>query len=183
MRILHACSLCLRIVLWFHTSFSPSTSKIILGFVAYIVSCMKRDLRNADVSSIWLFKSTIRHREEEWSNWSAMFSTLRGGHTALCGLITAKTRPKVVSREADDVVRIGVEFKTSYGRFVDVAGRGKKFWTAQNFIPRTTMGGTHGKVKTCNTRETYVIIRVPAVIEPWGDAVRRESFWTRFGRD
>ena len=37
------------------------------------------------------------------------------------------------------------------------------------------MSGTRGKVKTCNTRETHVIIRVPAVIEPLGDAVRRES--------
>ena len=32
------------------------------------------------------------------------------GHTALYGLITAKTRETVVSREADDVVRINVEF-------------------------------------------------------------------------
>ena len=24
-------------------------------------------------------------------------------------------------------------------------GRGKKFWTAQNFSPRTTTGGTRGK--------------------------------------
>ena len=30
-------------------------------------------------------------------------------------------------------------------------------------------------VKTCNTREAHVIIRVPAVIKTWGDAVRRES--------
>ena len=30
-------------------------------------------------------------------------------------------------------------------------------------------------VKTCNTRETHVIIRVPAVIKTWGEAVRRES--------
>ena len=29
-------------------------------------------------------------------------------------------------------------------------------------------------VKTCNTRETHVINRVPAVIKTWGDAVRRE---------
>ena len=51
---------------------------------------------------------------------------LRPGHTALYGLITAKTRQKVVSREADDVVRVDVEFKTSYSRFIDVAGRGEK---------------------------------------------------------
>ena len=50
----------------------------------------------------------------------------RPGHTALYGLITAKTRQKVVSREADDVVRVDVEFKTSSGRFIDVAGRGGK---------------------------------------------------------
>ena len=30
-------------------------------------------------------------------------------------------------------------------------------------------------VKRCNTRETHVIIRVPAVIKTWGDAVRRET--------
>ena len=51
---------------------------------------------------------------------------LRPGHTALYGLITAKTRQKAVSREADDVVRVDVEFKTSYSRFIDVAGRGEK---------------------------------------------------------
>ena len=36
---------------------------------------------------------------------------LRPGHTALYGLITAKTRQKVVSREADDDVRVDVEFR------------------------------------------------------------------------
>ena len=48
------------------------------------------------------------------------------GHTALYGLITAQTRQKVVFSEADDVVRVDVEFKTSYSRFIDVAGRGEK---------------------------------------------------------
>ena len=48
------------------------------------------------------------------------------GHTALHGLITAKMCPKVVSCEADGVVRVDVEFKTSYGRFVDVAERWEK---------------------------------------------------------
>ena len=48
------------------------------------------------------------------------------GHTALYGKITGKPRYKVVSREADDVVRVAVEFKTSYSRFIDVAGRGGK---------------------------------------------------------
>ena len=33
---------------------------------------------------------------------------------------------KMVSREADGVVRVDVEFKTSYSRFIDVAGRGGK---------------------------------------------------------
>ena len=55
-----------------------------------------------------------------------ILSILRPGHTALYGLITAKTRQKVVSREADDVVRVDVEFKTSNSRFIDVAGRGEK---------------------------------------------------------
>ena len=53
----------------------------------------------------------------------------------------------------------------------------KKIWTAQNFSPRTTTGGTRCKdvQHTWNTRETHVIIRVPAVIKSWGHAVRRES--------
>ena len=70
------------------------------------------------------------------------------------GLITAKTRPKVVSREADDVVRVDVELKTSYGRFKDVAGRGDKFerrrtrqkvLNSSKCIPRTTTANTRGK--------------------------------------
>ena len=53
-------------------------------------------------------------------------SDLRLGHTVLYCLITAKTHQKVVSREADNVVNIDVEFKTSYCRFIEVAGRGEK---------------------------------------------------------
>ena len=37
-----------------------------------------------------------------------------------------QNRQKVVFREADDVVRVDVEFKTSYSRSIDVAGRGEK---------------------------------------------------------
>ena len=37
-------------------------------------------------------------------------------------------------------------------------------------------------VKTCNTRETHVIIRVPAVIKTWGDAVRRERLGVCLGQ-
>ena len=37
-------------------------------------------------------------------------------------------------------------------------------------------------VKTCNTRETHVIIRVPTVIKTWGDAVRRESLGVCLGQ-
>ena len=76
------------------------------------------------------------------------------------GLITAKTRQKVISREAGDAVRVDVEFKTSYsrpdaGKNRNGVGRGKKFWTAQNFSPRTITGGTHGKdvQHTWNTRD------------------------------
>ena len=85
-------------------------------------------------------------------------------------------------READDVVRVDVELKTSYSRFLGVAGhgenrkgvgRGKKLWTPQSFSPRTSTGGTRGKdvQHTWNT----MIIHVPAVINTWGDAVRRET--------
>ena len=37
-------------------------------------------------------------------------------------------------------------------------------------------------IKTCNTRETHVIIRVPVVIKTWGDAVRPESLGVRLGQ-
>ena len=51
--------------------------------------------------------------------------SLRPGHTALCGLITDKTHQTVVSRKADDVVRVDVGFKRSNSRFIDLAGRGE----------------------------------------------------------
>ena len=62
----------------------------------------------------------------------------------LYGLITAKTHQKVISREADTVVHVDVEFKMSFSWFIDMAGRMEKserrrmlqkFWTAQNFCP------------------------------------------------
>ena len=34
-------------------------------------------------------------------------------------------------------------------------------------------------VKMCNTRETHVVVHVPAVIKTWGDAVRRERGLSR----
>ena len=37
-------------------------------------------------------------------------------------------------------------------------------------------------VKTCNTHEKHVIIRVPAVIKTWGDAVIRESLGVCLGQ-
>ena len=115
---------------------------------------------------------------------------LRPGHTALYGLITAKTRQKMVSREANDVVRVDVEFKTSYSRCIDVAGRGEKSERRRTWqkvlncfkiLARGQPRLAH-VVKTCNTRETHVIIRVPDVIKTLGDAVRRESLGVRHGQ-
>ena len=48
-----------------------------------------------------------------------------------------QTRQKVVSREVDDAVRVDVEFKTSYSRFVDVPGRrgkSERRGTRQKFL-------------------------------------------------
>ena len=70
--------------------------------------------------------------------------------------------------------RATVDLKTwqDAGKNRNGVGRSKKFWTAQNFSPRTTTRGTHGK----DLQHTvHLIIRVPAVIKTWGDAVRRES--------
>ena len=81
----------------------------------------------------------------------------------LC-LITAKTRPKVISRGEDDVVRDEAVFKTSYGRFIDVAGREKKserrrtrkkVLNCSKFLYRGQPWVAH-VVKTCNTREAHV---------------------------
>ena len=58
--------------------------------------------------------------------WPTYHLRLRPGHTALCGLIMATARQKVISREADDVVLVDVEFKTSNSWFIDMAGRGGK---------------------------------------------------------
>ena len=74
--------------------------------------------------------------------------------------------------------------------FIDVAGRGKKSeWrrtrqkvlNCSKFVARGQTRVVH-VVKTCNTRETHVIIRVPAVIKTWGDAVRRESLGNSHGQ-
>ena len=37
-------------------------------------------------------------------------------------------------------------------------------------------------VKTCNTREPHVIIRVPAVTKTWGDAARRKNLGVCHGQ-
>ena len=112
---------------------------------------------------------------------------LRPGHTALYGLITAKTHQKVVSRVKQTMLsalmsslrRATVDLLTwqDAGKNRNGVGRSKKFWTAQNFSLRTTTAGTRCKdvQHTWDTRETHLIIRVPAVIKTWGDAVRRES--------
>ena len=85
----------------------------------------------------------------------------------------------MVSREADNVVRLDVELKSIYGRGrtrgkFETASDAAKSFELLKILARGQPRATH-VVKTCNTRETHVIIRVPAVIKTWGDAVRRES--------
>jgi hypothetical protein len=53
-------------------------------------------------------------------------TVVKPGHTAQRRLDHGKTRQKVISREADDVVCVNVEFKTSYSRFINVTVRGEK---------------------------------------------------------
>ena len=86
-----------------------------------LVTTLKRPMFEASVTASWtpqLFTTATGQLRDNCCGW-------RPGHTALYGLITAKTRQKVVSRETDDVVRVDVEFKTSCSRFMDVAGRGE----------------------------------------------------------
>ncbi len=70
------------------------------------------------------------------------------------------------------------------GKNQEGVGRVKKFWTAQNFLPCPTTGGTRGKdvQHTCNKREAHAIVRVPAVLKTWLDAVRRESLAVCYGQ-
>ena len=59
-------------------------------------------------------------------------TSLSPGHTALYGLITAKTLQKVILREAENVVRVDVDFGARYSRFIDVTGcreKSKRRWT------------------------------------------------------
>ena len=70
---------------------------------------------------------------ENWKHTMELdITVLRPGHIPLYSLITAKTRQKVVSHEADNVVRVDVEFKMSYSQFIDVAGRGGEIGTASD---------------------------------------------------
>ena len=89
-------------------------------FMCENASLQKLDTHEAMIFLIWSYQKF------ELPGDTGYIDRLRPGHTALYGLITAKPRQKVVSREADDVVRVDVEFKTSNSRFIDVVGRGEK---------------------------------------------------------
>ncbi len=97
----------------------------------------------------------------------------------LYGLITAKIRQRMVCREAHNVVRVSVDFQTSYTRFIDVAGRGKSLnvLNCSKLLTRTTTGITCGKdvQHTWYTRKTHAIIRVMPAMKSWRDALGRES--------
>ena len=77
----------------------------------------------------------------------------------------------MASREADDVVRVDVQIKTNYGRFI--VGAGEMIGTASDAAKSFELLKilAHGQpraahvVKTCNTRETHVMIHVTAVIK------------------
>ena len=97
--------------------------------------------------------------------------TVSPGQTALDGLITAKKRQNVVSRETADVVRVEDELQPrcrsgrTWGKDRNGVGRGRKFELLKT-LARGQARTAH-VVSTCNTRETHVIIHVPAVIKTW----------------
>ncbi len=82
----------------------------------------------------------------------------------LYGLITAKPRQKVVSREADDVIRFDVEFKTSYSRSNRCGRTREKIQTVSDAVKCFELLKTFYRVqpqvahvvKTCNTRKAHV---------------------------
>ena len=85
------------------------------------------------------------------------------GQTVLDGIITAKKRQKVVPRETADVVRDEDELqpRCSRGRMWGKIGMASD---AEASLARGQARAAH-MVWTCNTRETYMIVRVPAVIK------------------
>ena len=67
------------------------------------------------------------------------------------------------------------------GRTRGKIGRGKKSFELLKSLAHGQPRAAH-MVKTCNTRETHVMIRVPAVLKTWGDTVRRESLGVCHGQ-
>ena len=122
------------------------------------VACVNQYIKNTFI--YFHRKSILSHLSSvilgKFAIWIKCIFVLNRLISALYGFITSRTRQKVVSCEADDVVHVDVEFKTSYGWFIDVVGRwknrngverGGKFWTDQHFgQPRAVH-----VVKTWNT--------------------------------
>ena len=92
---------------------------------------------------------------------------LKPGQTAIDGLITGKKRQKVVSRETADVVPVEDELQPrcrrgrTWGK-IGTASDGEESFELLKTLARGQARTAHA-VRTCNTRETHVIIRVPAV--------------------
>ena len=62
---------------------------------------------------------------------------LRAGHTAICGCITAESRPNISTREANAVERVEAVIQTRYSRDTPVVTRGEKFtrvWTRKKVL-------------------------------------------------
>ena len=89
------------------------------------------------------------------------------GQTALDGFITAKKRQKVVSRETADIVRVEDELhpRCRRGRTWGKIGTASDAEESIELLKTLARGQarTAHVVRTCNTRETHVIIRVSTV--------------------
>ena len=118
---------CTRILAYYLVH-GMSRSQLYLGFghFVWLFFSVNNILVGLLLNCIWSVEITLFILPDILLQHRALFPVWRPGHTALYGLITAKTRQKVVPREADDVVRVDVEFKTSNSRFIDVVGRGEK---------------------------------------------------------
>ena len=121
-------------------SFCSGLNVLIFFTVSGRHSCLLQNSviwKTTAINPASLWKAVLQAVYHHPLSLTVMVWTKRPGHTALYGLITGKTRQKVVSREADDVVRVDVEFKTSYSWFIDMAGRGEKSerrWTRQKVL-------------------------------------------------
>ena len=132
---------------------------VLAGYsIRWVLPLRKHDLRSL---SIWDELGLPLADQIHWTH--------SPGQTALDGLITTKKRQKVVSRETADLVPVEDELQPRCRRCrtwrkIGTASDAEESFELLKTLERGQARTAH-VVRTCNTCETHVIIRVPAVIK------------------